>query len=65
MTCAVVCRYGAYGYAYDARFSREALSLLDRGWTIAIAHVRYKLVAHSCVPWACVVCIFNTPVWAT
>lgn len=32
--------YGAYGYSYDARFSSRLLSLVDRGVTIAIAHVR-------------------------
>ncbi|KAF8066409.1 FAD6 [Scenedesmus sp. PABB004] len=32
--------YGAYGVSYDASFSRNELSLLDRGWTVAIAHVR-------------------------
>ena len=32
--------YGAYGATYDAEFSRSDLALLDRGFTIAIAHVR-------------------------
>jgi oligopeptidase B len=33
-------RYGAYGYAYGADFSRDDLSLIDRGWVVAVAHVR-------------------------
>jgi oligopeptidase B len=32
--------YGAYGYSYDPRLSSSALSLLDRGFAYAIAHVR-------------------------
>ena len=32
--------YGAYGISYDPSFSSSALSLLDRGWIVAIAHVR-------------------------
>lgn len=32
--------YGAYGVAFDARFSPGIRSLLDRGVTLAIAHVR-------------------------
>jgi oligopeptidase B len=32
--------YGAYGLSYDPTFSSHALSLLDRGVIIAIAHVR-------------------------
>ncbi|HEX2249423.1 MAG TPA: prolyl oligopeptidase family serine peptidase, partial [Gemmatimonadales bacterium] len=32
--------YGAYGLSYDPAFSSNALSLLDRGFVIAIAHVR-------------------------
>ena len=32
--------YGAYGSVYDAEFSRQQLPLLDRGVTMAIAHVR-------------------------
>lgn len=32
--------YGAYGFAYDPGFNREALSLLDRGFIYAIAHIR-------------------------
>jgi protease II len=34
------CRYGAYGYPYEADFSRDDLSLIDRGWIVATAHVR-------------------------
>jgi oligopeptidase B len=32
--------YGSYGYSYDPAFSSNALSLLDRGWVVAIAHIR-------------------------
>lgn len=32
--------YGSYGYSFDPAFSSNALSLLDRGWIVAIAHIR-------------------------
>ncbi|KAB8125377.1 S9 family peptidase [Komagataeibacter medellinensis] len=32
--------YGAYGHAIDPVFSTRVLSLVDRGWFYAIAHVR-------------------------
>lgn len=32
--------YGAYGYAYPPNFSANRLSLLDRGFACAIAHIR-------------------------
>jgi oligopeptidase B len=32
--------YGAYGYAYPPGFSTNRLSLLDRGFACAIAHIR-------------------------
>jgi oligopeptidase B len=32
--------YGAYGMAYDASFSANRYSLIDRGFVFAIAHVR-------------------------
>jgi len=32
--------YGSYGYSFDPAFSSNLLSLLDRGWVVAIAHVR-------------------------
>ena len=32
--------YGAYGYPYPAGFSSNRLSLLDRGVSVAIAHIR-------------------------
>ena len=32
--------YGSYGYSYDPSFNRNALSLLDRGFVYAIAHIR-------------------------
>jgi oligopeptidase B len=32
--------YGAYGISYDPSFSSNNLSLLDRGFVVAIAHIR-------------------------
>ncbi|HWR16367.1 MAG TPA: S9 family peptidase [Terriglobales bacterium] len=32
--------YGSYGYTYPINFSSNALSLLDRGFSVAIAHIR-------------------------
>ena len=32
--------YGSYGHAIEASFSTRALSLVDRGWIHAVAHVR-------------------------
>jgi oligopeptidase B len=32
--------YGAYGISYDPSFSSNSLTLLDRGFIVAIAHVR-------------------------
>jgi oligopeptidase B len=32
--------YGAYGFSFDPAFSSNLLSLLDRGYVVAIAHVR-------------------------
>jgi oligopeptidase B len=32
--------YGAYGNSYDAEFSAHRVSLMDRGFVVAIAHVR-------------------------
>ncbi|NPD67965.1 S9 family peptidase [Lichenicola cladoniae] len=32
--------YGSYGHAIEAGFSTRTLSLVDRGWIYAIAHVR-------------------------
>lgn len=32
--------YGAYGHAMEASFSIRSLSLVDRGWIWAVAHVR-------------------------
>lgn len=32
--------YGAYGFPFDPAFNREVISLLDRGFVYAIAHVR-------------------------
>lgn len=32
--------YGSYGYSTDPSFSSDRLSLLDRGFTYAIAHIR-------------------------
>jgi oligopeptidase B len=36
----VIEAYGAYGNAYDPEFAPHRLSLLDRGFVMAIAHVR-------------------------
>ena len=32
--------YGSYGYSYDPYFSSNKVSLLDRGFAVAVAHVR-------------------------
>ena len=32
--------YGSYGYSMDCSFSSTRLSLLDRGFVFAIAHIR-------------------------
>ncbi|MEZ4939729.1 MAG: S9 family peptidase [Saprospiraceae bacterium] len=32
--------YGSYGFSYPPTFNRDALSLLDRGFVFAIAHIR-------------------------
>jgi len=32
--------YGSYGISIDPEFSSDRLSLLDRGWVFAIAHIR-------------------------
>jgi oligopeptidase B len=32
--------YGSYGFSYDPSFNRDQVSLLDRGFVIAIAHIR-------------------------
>lgn len=32
--------YGAYGYSYEIDYSAPLLSLVDRGWIWAVAHVR-------------------------
>jgi oligopeptidase B len=37
---ALLVGYGAYGYSYDPAFNKNWLSLLDRGFVCAIAHVR-------------------------
>ena len=32
--------YGSYGFSYDPGFNRDKISLLDRGFVVAIAHIR-------------------------
>jgi oligopeptidase B len=32
--------YGSYGYSYDPSFSSNRVSLMDRGFVVALAHVR-------------------------
>jgi oligopeptidase B len=32
--------YGSYGFSYDPSFNRDQVSLLDRGFVLAIAHIR-------------------------
>ena len=32
--------YGSYGYSYETGYSAPLLSLIDRGWVWAVAHVR-------------------------
>jgi oligopeptidase B len=32
--------YGAYGYSLDLSYSHSHIPLLQRGWTVAWAHVR-------------------------
>jgi oligopeptidase B len=41
--------YGAYGHSIDPRFSPDRLSLLDRGFIFAIAHIRGG--AEMCEVW--------------
>lgn len=33
--------YGAYGTSTDIEFRVEQFPLIERGWVIALAHVRY------------------------
>ncbi len=37
---ALLVGYGSYGICYDPEFSSTRISLLDRGWVYAIAHIR-------------------------
>lgn len=37
---AMLTGYGAYGYSFETEFSIPLLSLIDRGWIWAVAHVR-------------------------
>jgi len=32
--------YGSYGFSYDPGFNRDKITLLDRGFVVAIAHIR-------------------------
>jgi oligopeptidase B len=36
----LVIGYGSYGYSYDPAFSSNRVSLMDRGFIVALAHVR-------------------------
>jgi oligopeptidase B len=36
----LVIGYGSYGYSYDPNFSSNRVSLMDRGFVVALAHVR-------------------------
>ncbi len=36
----LLCAYGCYGYSWDPSFDADVLSLIDRGFIYAIAHVR-------------------------
>jgi len=36
--------YGAYGEVLDKSWNSDRLSLLDRGWVVALADVRFDLV---------------------
>jgi oligopeptidase B len=37
---AVIFGYGSYGYSYDPEFNPNRFSLIDRGFVLAIAHIR-------------------------
>lgn len=36
--------YGAYGTSTDIDFRVENFPLIERGWVIALAHVRYTII---------------------
>ena len=36
----LVIGYGSYGYSYDPEFNQRRVSLMDRGFVVALAHVR-------------------------
>ncbi|GBF88888.1 oligopeptidase B [Raphidocelis subcapitata] len=38
--CMLLHGYGSYEHSYDPSFDSKALSLLDRGWAVGIAHIR-------------------------
>lgn len=47
---ALLCGYGAYGINTDAEYDPPMLSLLTRGWLLALAHVRHATAAPPCQP---------------
>lgn len=44
---ALLLGYGAYGQILETEWCSDRLSLLDRGWVLAFAHVRWGLMAKN------------------